>query len=139
MNQDDQNIDKLQLSNEQWRDRLTPEHYHILREKGTETPCSGQYYQCREKGTYACFACGQHLFDSESKFNSGSGWPSFDKPITDDNVLYQEDNNHGISRVEILCARCESHLGHVFNDGPTVTGKRFCVNSASLHLEKSDE
>ena len=139
MNQEDHSMDKLQLSNEQWQQRLTPEHYHILREKGTETPGTGQYYECKDKGTYSCFACGQPLFNSENKFDSGSGWPSFDKPITKESVLYQEDNDHGMSRMEVLCARCDSHLGHVFNDGPTETGKRFCVNSACLHLEKDEE
>lgn len=139
MSQEDPNLDKLHLSNEQWKERLTPEHYHILREKGTETPGTGEYYKCNDKGTYSCFACGQDLFDSVNKFDSGSGWPSFDRAISKDNILYKVDKDHGMDRTEVLCARCESHLGHVFDDGPTDTGKRFCVNSACLHLERNKE
>lgn len=129
-------MDKITKSEDEWKKELTPEQYQVLRQKGTEAPFTGIYVDAEDDGTYKCMACGNPLFSSESKFHSGTGWPSYDKPISDDAVVYAEDNAHGMHRTEIMCGRCGSHLGHVFDDGPTETGKRFCVNSCSLDLEK---
>lgn len=117
---------------EEWKKQLSPEQYRVLREKGTEAPFTGTYYRSNEKGIYVCGACGNELFSSDMKFESSCGWPSFDKELTGGKIIQKTDNSLGMSRTEILCARCGSHLGHIFDDGPTETGKRYCVNSVSL-------
>ena len=119
-------------SEEEWKKILTPEEYRVLREKGTEAPFTGKYYLHKEKGVYACAACGAELFTSDMKFDSGCGWPSFDREIAGGKIIQKRDTSHGMIRIEILCANCNSHLGHIFDDGPTETGMRYCVNSVSL-------
>ncbi len=137
-------MDKLIKTDEEWKKELTPEQYHILREKGTEPPFTGKYVNEHGKGMYVCAACGAELFSSSAKFDSKSGWPSFSEPANRENVELQEDSSYGLRRVEVLCKRCGSHLGHVFEDLPAgrqaaqPTGKRFCINSAALNLEKKD-
>lgn len=121
----------------EWKQNLTAEQYRVLREKGTEPPFSGKYVQEKTNGTYNCAACGNPLFASNAKFDSGTGWPSFDQALPGA-VHEHEDNSHGMHRTEITCARCESHLGHVFNDGPTPTGMRYCLNSVCLDLDPAD-
>ena len=123
-----------QKTEAEWKAQLTPEEYRILREKGTEYPHTGKYNLHFDNGTYACKGCNTPLFESDSKFESGCGWPSFDDAI-EGTVEYQRDTTHGMIRTEILCANCGGHLGHVFNDGPTATGQRFCVNSASIDFK----
>ncbi len=120
---------------EELKKKLTPEQYHVLREKGTEVPGSGKYLHEKKEGTYACVVCGSMLFPSDTKFDSGTGWPSFDKAIPGA-VKETEDNGHGMSRTEVVCTNCGSHLGHVFNDGPTETKKRYCMNSVCLDLKE---
>ncbi|GHO46373.1 peptide-methionine (R)-S-oxide reductase MsrB [Ktedonospora formicarum] len=118
-----------------WREKLTPEQYHVLRQKGTERPFSGSLYHNHEKGLYECAACGNSLFSSDAKFDSGCGWPSFDDPMSKDTVEFHEDNSFGMHRIEVLCKNCGSHLGHVFDDGPRdTTGLRYCINSVSLNF-----
>jgi len=129
-------MDKINKTDEEWRKELTPEQYHVLRQKGTERPFSGVYANTKQKGVYLCAACGNELFSSETKYDSGSGWPSFYEPLQEANVEAHEDNSYGMRRVEVNCARCDSHLGHVFPDGPRPTGLRYCINSASLKLEQ---
>jgi peptide-methionine (R)-S-oxide reductase len=129
-------MEKVQKSEEQWRQELTPEQYRILREKGTEPAFSGALYRNHEDGAYHCAACGALLFKSDTKFESGSGWPSFWDPAENAAVATHEDNSYGMRRVEVTCARCGGHLGHVFPDGPRPTGLRYCINSASLSFEK---
>ena len=126
---------EIEKTEDEWKKELTPEQYQVLREKGTERPFTGKYYLNKEKGIYVCGACGNELFTSEMKFDSGCGWPSFDKEIEGGKVLRKRDVTHGMMRTEILCARCGSHLGHVFDDGPTETGERYCVNSVSLDFK----
>lgn len=124
------------ISAEGWKSRLTPEQYHILREKGTEAPYTGKFYASKEKGMYACAACGNLLFSSGSKFESGTGWPSFDSPVWDSSIEAKKDFSHGMLRAEVVCKKCGGHLGHVFDDGPSKTGKRFCINSCALDFKK---
>ncbi len=119
-------------SDDFWKKKLTPEQYHILREKGTEPAFSGKYVNSHDKGMYVCAACGATLFSSDTKFDSGTGWPSFDKPENLENIELLDDNSLGMHRVEVICKNCGSHLGHVFDDGPTKSGKRYCINSACL-------
>jgi methionine-R-sulfoxide reductase len=125
-------LNDMHKSKDEWRQLLTPEQYYILREKGTEHPYTGELLHTKEKGVYHCSACGNPLFSSEAKFDSHCGWPSFDKELKKEAVLTAQDNSHGMSRTEIMCAHCGGHLGHVFPDGPTETGLRYCVNSISL-------
>ncbi len=126
---------KVEKTDAQWQAELSPEQYRILRQKGTERAFTGHYYNEKQPGTYLCAGCGQALFASETKYDSGSGWPSFWKPMADDAVTEHVDNSHGMRRVEIVCSACGGHLGHVFPDGPKPTGLRYCINSASLKLE----
>ena len=130
-------VEKVTKSEADWRRELTPEQYHILREKGTERAFAGEYAHTKTPGVYRCAACGQELFDSDTKYDSGSGWPSFYQPVDNKKVELHDDNTFGMQRTEVICSKCESHLGHVFPDGPQPTGMRFCINSASLkHEEK---
>lgn len=125
----------LVLSDQEWRRVLTPDVYYVAREKGTERPFSGKYWDFEGRGNYYCAACGNSLFRSDGKFASMCGWPSFYEPVRPGSVLYVEDRSHGMVRTEVLCGRCEGHLGHIFDDGPPPTGKRFCMNSLVLDFE----
>jgi peptide-methionine (R)-S-oxide reductase len=128
--------DKIELSEEEWKLKLDPERFHVLREKGTERPFTGELLHNKEKGTYVCGGCGLELFGSDTKFNSGSGWPSFSDVIDNENIRTERDTGFGMVRTEIMCARCGGHLGHVFDDGPEPTGLRYCVNSLSLEFKE---
>jgi peptide-methionine (R)-S-oxide reductase len=126
---------EITRSDQEWRELLTPEQYHVLRQKGTERPFTGEYVDVKQDGVYRCVACGAELFDAGAKFDSGTGWPSFCEPANRANVTLETDSSHGMVRTEVNCASCGGHLGHVFDDGPASTGKRYCINSVALDLK----
>ena len=130
--------EKVEKSDAEWREQLTPEQYRILRQKGTERAFTGEYNQTKEEGTYRCAGCGTELFSSETKFDSGTGWPSFYAPISQENVREETDLSHGMRRTEVMCDACGGHLGHVFPDGPQPTGQRYCLNSVALTFDKRE-
>jgi peptide-methionine (R)-S-oxide reductase len=130
---------RVSKSDAEWQEQLTPEQFAVCRQQGTERSFAGKYNDCKRAGVYRCVCCGNALFDSEAKYDSGTGWPSFTQPIADASVSTREDRSLGTPRSEVICASCDAHLGHVFPDGPPTTGKRYCMNSVALDLEEADE
>ena len=131
--------DKIEKTDQEWREQLSPEQFQVCRQKGTERAFTGRYWDCKEDGVYRCACCGSELFDSSAKYDSGTGWPSFWEPLAPDRVRTESDASLGMIRTEVLCARCDAHLGHVFPDGPQPTGDRYCMNSLALELAKREE